>query len=248
MNKTILLLFSLIAFTACDDDIDYPYSGKDRIQFLSYWTDWNGLRTYSDSLVCSFGLRPDSIRIDTARVIVEYLGRGSDRDRTYRVLTVADSSNAVAGEHYDAIDPVRTFKAGASKDTILILVHRDKLSTSFINPEKLRLDLKLEATEDFDLGLKDGLYKKITFYNFLTEPDWWEGNFGGTLGYYHPEKWKILISFNERFATYVDCPFDTNNEGRAYTNQLSNYLDHVPTFDDETGERLYMYYKEKEEK
>lgn len=234
----LIAVVALLLYTGCNQDIDYPYTGKDRIQFQHYTTDWNNTRHYSDSLVFSFGLLPDSIEIDTAKVVMEFLGKGSDRDRTYRVTVVPDSTNAAEGVHYEAIDEMQRFRAGQQTDTLRIVIYRKNLSTSFRHPVTTRIDLRLEPTEDFDLGLRGGITKKILLNNYLSEPDWWNNNTG--LGYYHPEKWKILISFNEKYANQHTCPFDINNEGRTYRNGLANYLQDIPTFDSETGDRIYM--------
>lgn len=77
--------------------------------------------------------------------------------------------------------------------------------------------------------------------NYMSEPAWWKGNFGTSLGFFHPEKWKILISFNEEFADQNDCPFNQNNEGREYINGLRKYLEDIPVYDKATGKRIYMY-------
>lgn len=240
MNKLIYMLTSgliLLFVVACDTKIDYPYTGKDRIQFRHYTVNYNG-RTYSDSLVFSFGLKPDEITVDTAKIVMEYLGKGSDVERTYRVSVVKDSTTAVVGTHYKAIDELQKFRPGKLTDTLRIVVYRENLSTSFRNPQTIRIDLRLEPTEDFELGLQGGITKKILMNNYLSEPDWWEKH--GNLGYYHPEKWKVLISFNEGYANQHTCPFDVNNEGRTYSQGLSSYLSAVPTFDEETGERVLM--------
>lgn len=243
MKKLIYMMILgclIYGLGSCDQDINKPYEGKDRIQFRHFTTDYNGKRTYSDSLVFSFGLRPDSIKIDTADIIMEYLGKGSDKPRTYRVVTLMDSTTAVAGTHYEAINEIQSFQPNKLTDTIRVLVYRENLSTSFRDPKTIRIDLKLEPTEDFDLGLEGGLYKKILLNNYLSEPGWWEKNFRGMLGFYHPEKWKILISFNEEFANFKSCPFDMNDEGKTYAQGLDRYLKNVPTFDEETGDRIYM--------
>lgn len=241
MNKLIYILMSgymLLSMVGCDQKIDFPYEGKDRIQFRHYTTDSRGNRTYSDSLVFSFGLQPDEILIDTAKIVMEYLGKGADVERTYRVVVVPDSTTAVAGTHYEAIDELQKFRPGKLTDTLRIVVYRENLSTSFRNPVTVRLDLRLEPTDDFDLGLMGGIRKKVLMNNYMSEPDWWNDNTG--LGYYHPEKWKILISFNEQYANQHECPFDINNEGRTYAQGLEAYLNAVPTFDEETGERVMM--------
>ena len=244
MKKLIYMLMSgymLLSMVGCDQKIDFPYEGKDRIQFRHYTTDSRGNRTYSDSLVFSFGLQPDEILIDTAKIVMEYLGKGSDVERTYRVVIEQDSTTAVAGTHYEAFDLEQEFRPNELTDTLRIPIYRDNLSADYTNPITYRLVLTLEPTEDFDLGLKEGITKRILLNNFLTEPNWWNGNFSGALGYFHPEKWKVLISFNEEFATYGDCPFDFNNEGRSYTDQLRQYLDHEIIIDEVTGKRVGMY-------
>ncbi len=241
MNKYILIgicLLGGVLLHGCDDSIDHPYTGKDRIQFRHYTTDYNQKRTYSDSLVFSFGLKPEEIRIDTAKVVMEYLGKGAEVERTYRVVVVPDSTTAVLGTHYEAIEEFQKFRPGRLTDTLRIVVLRENLSTSYRHPQTIRIDLRLEPTDDFDLGLKGGITKKLLLNNYLSKPDWWDNN--TSLGYYHPEKWKILISFNEKYANQHTCPFDINNEGRTYRNGLESYLNAVPTFDEETGERVLM--------
>lgn len=227
-----------VVLHSCDQDINFPYEGKDRIQFQHYTTNYNSVRLYTDSVVFSFGLLDDSIKADTAKIPMEFLGKGSDQPRTYKVVVVPDSTNAVEGVHYQKFNEMQTFRAGEFTDTLRILVYRDQLSTSFRNPQTIRLDLKLEPTDDFDLGLEGGIKRKVLLNNYLSEPDWWDSHMG--LGYYHPEKWKILISFNKAYANQHTCSLNYNNDGRSYVQGLNNYLNSVPTFDAETGDRLYL--------
>lgn len=241
MNKIIyFLIFGYLCctFSSCNQDLDSIYKGKDRIQFRHYTTDDNNRRTYSDSIVFSFGLKPDNIKIDTAKVVMEYLGKGSDKERLYKIVVVPDSTTAIAGTHYEVIDEIQKFRPNNLTDTLRIVIFRENLSTSFRHPEIIRLDLRLEPTDDFDLGLNGGIKKKVLLNNYLSQPEWWDNHMG--LGFYHPEKWKILISFNNEYANQYTCPFDNNNEGRNYANGLRNYLENVPTYDKETGDRIYM--------
>lgn len=226
---------------SCDQDIDHPYTGKDRIQFRCFtYNSSLEKRTYTDSLTFSFGLVADSIEIDTAKIVLEFMGKGSDQERTYNISVIPDSTTAIEGVHYGKLEHAQRFRPNSNTDTLRIVVYRENLSTSFRHPETIRLDLKLEPSEDFDLGIKQGLTKKIKMNNYLSEPTWWKGNFNTTLGFYHPKKWKILISFNKDFANQNSCPFDMNDEGREYAKGLSNYLNDIATYDDETGERIYM--------
>lgn len=244
MNKTIyyiLFLGVLSSFmTGCDQDIDYPYEGKDRIQFRHYTTDWNGKRTYSDSLVYSFGLKNTDIQIDTAKIIVEFLGKMSDAERTYRVSIDPEKTTAIIGTHYEVINNIQTFRPLKLTDTLRVVIYREHLSASFTNPKNETIQLVMEPSEDFDLGLAKGQKLKLLINNYLSKPDWWEKNFfDGSLGFYHPQKWRILISFNQEFANPKTCPFHVNNEGKGYAAGLNSYLNNVPTYDEETGDRIY---------
>lgn len=240
------LLYILCAFQfvyllgSCEQDIDFPYEGKDRIQFQHYSTDWNGVRHYTDSIMASFGLEADSILIDTIKVVMEYLGTGSSKERTYYVSVIPDSTTAIADVHYEAIEHEQTFRPNELTDTLRIVVYRENLSDDYTNPETMRLDLQLEVSDDFDLGLRGGLKKRILINNYMSEPVWWEDNYLGTLGFFHPEKWKILISFDEAFATYGDLQYEYNNEGKTFVSQLSAYLSNFVIIDETTGMRVTM--------
>ena len=76
---TLILSYLVFNIISCDQDIDFPYEGKDRIQFQCYTVNNNDVRIYSDSIMGSLGLLPDSIHIDTLKVVMEYLGKGSDQ-------------------------------------------------------------------------------------------------------------------------------------------------------------------------
>lgn len=242
MKKFVYILISWLAIglNSCDQNIDYPYEGKDRIQFKHFTVDYNSVRHYSDSLVFSFGLMPDSVAVDTLKVVMEYLGKGSDQERTYYISIITDSTTAVAGTHYDAISHEQKFRPNQLTDTLRIPIYRENLSDDYTHPQDMRLELQLENSEDFDLGLRGGIKKKILMNNYLSEPDWWKGNFGTSLGFFHPEKWKILISFNEKFATYTNCPFDNRNEGQEYREGLWWYLYKIVVIDEITGKRITM--------
>ena len=245
--KNFLYIAILLAagLTACDQDIDYPYQGKDRIHFKHYTLDNNRVRTYYTEKTYSMGFLDDEIKQETIKIPVELLGKVSDVDRTYQVAIISKSTNAVEGVHYEPFSMTQTLEAGAISDTLRIVVNRDELSTSFRNPVDIYLDLEIIPTDDFDIGLVGGASMKIVLNNYLSEPLWWTapGVWFGALDYYHPLKWKILISFNEKFANYDKSPFGSNDaDGKVYSAGLSTYLNENVVVDYETNERLYMTY------
>lgn len=237
---TLSAICFVLSFTACDQEIDFPYEGKDKIQFKHFTTDWNEKRIYKDSLIFSFGLLDADIQTDTVNILMEFLGNGSDLDRTYNISVDHDSTTAQVDIHYEMIKNVQTFHSGRRFDTLKVVVYRKDLSTSFITPKNERIHFVLEESTDFDLGLTAGRRFTLLMNNYLSEPVWWEGNFHGALGFYHPQKWRILMSFNDGFKSPSKCPFDQNDEGRGYISGLSAYLQGVPTYDEETGDRIFM--------
>jgi len=241
--KKILYIISFfylaISLAGCDHKIDFPFQGKDRIQFQHFKTDWNGNRIYRDSIDFSFGLLPLDITIDTVKIPVEFLGKPSEKERTYKIHIDSDSTTAIEGIHYESLKSEYTFKPNVQVDTLKVIVYRKDLSTSFTFPKKERLDLILDPSDDFDLGLSGGLKIKVLINNYLSQPVWWDSHMG--LSYYHPQKWRILISFNDKYNNSSKCPFTVNNEGRGYITGLEAYLENVPTYDEETGARVKMY-------
>lgn len=242
MKKILYSLLGCFALLwSCDQDIDHPYQGKDRIQFQHYSVDWNGNRHYSDSTVFSFGLTPDEILQDTLKLPVEYLGKGSESVRNYRITVVSDSTTAIEGTHYLTFNREQTFRANELTDTLHIIIIRESLPTDYTTGENLSLVLKMEATEDFDLGLEGGIYKRILLNNYMSEPEWWNGTLHGMFGFYHPKKWKFLIELDEELATYGEIPYNLNSaETRSYRGSLDLYLRNTVVIDDKTGMRVTM--------
>lgn len=244
MKHTIyILILGWLTFgvSSCDQDIDYPYQGKDRIQFQHYTLDGNDTRHYIDSIVYSYGLTPDSILVDTLKLVMEYTGFGSDQPRTYYVSVDADSTNAVAGTHYAAIEHEQTFRPGELTDTLRILIFRESLPDDYTTTENVRLDLKLESNADFDLGLRGGIRKKILLNNYMSEPTWWKNELSGIFGFFHPEKWKFLIDLDPKLATYGSIPYDRNSaEAKSYYDSMFWYLYRNVIIDEKTGMRVTM--------
>lgn len=245
--KKILYFASLLSLIfglfSCDQKINYPYEGKDRIHFKHFNT-INDKRTEFKRQFFSMGLLNDTIAYDTAKVVMELLGRVSQEERTYRLSIIADSTTAVEGIHYQPFEPFQTFRKNSANDTLRIVLNRENFNPSYLDQEDKVLYLKLEPTNDFDLGLTKGHTMKLILNNYMTEPDWWAIQQRGQYNYFHVLKWKILITFNEDFATYADLPFAPYSaEGKEYAKGLERYLLQKPTYDEYTGERLYMTYK-----
>lgn len=237
-----LLTVASLVFTlfSCDQEIHFPYEGKDRVQFKHFDVE-NQKRVYFDSTTFSFGLKQDDVLFDTLKVVVELMGNPSEVDRKYNVEVIADSSTAVEGIHYKPFSREQIFKAKKIRDTLRIVIIRENLDRDYTKPVNKRLDLKLMESKDFELGLSRGLTGKFLLNDFLSEPKWWGKH--GALSYYHPKKWRILMQYNELYANAETCKFNQNNEGGTYASNLSLYLNRNIIYDYVDGKkyRIGMY-------
>ena len=63
---TMIVSCLFFGLGSCDQEIDYPYEGKDRIYFDCFtFNSYTRIRTYTDSLTFSFGIDPDGISDQT---------------------------------------------------------------------------------------------------------------------------------------------------------------------------------------
>lgn len=239
MKNTIWLmpLLLLVIAWGCEQEPDERYDARDRVYFEYDYPVYNG-RVAFDSVIYSFGRKADSVLVDTAKLVVRFLGRESSKEREYRVTILADSTTAVEGVHYQPVSETQMFRDSNLTDTLRVVVIRENLNSSHIAKERKKIYFRLEASKDFDLGLAKGVDMKLSLNNFLSAPRWWR-TYEHFFNFYHPEKWKILIKFDKGFDNDEKIPFDGNTMN-MYANALASYLSANVVKDKETGERVYM--------
>lgn len=237
--KKILLGLLLLSFFSCTKDAGLAFTDKDAVYFqYSYMKNVSTINF--DHVVFSFGMKDDNIRVDTAKIVVKIMGNAADRDRAYHVRVVADSTTAVAGTHYEILNPLQKFGADKLQDTLCILVKRDALSSSHILKEEKQIKLELADSEDFAVGVDKGRYMKLRINNYLSEPEWWKNYEFYNLYFYHPEKWKVLMMLHDDFKkTGKESPV-SHSVVSTYFNALRTYLLDIPTYDKETGQRILI--------
>lgn len=242
--KRLLLYALVLLFASCSKDPGLTYSDKNGVYFAySYKQRIDNINTriiQFDTVTYSFGMLDESIIKDTARIAVNVMGNAADKDRFYRVAVNPDSTTAVEGEHYETIQPLQKIRANRFVDTLKIVVLRKKLSGSHITRENKRIGLKIEQSDDFNVGITRGAQIQLVINNYLSEPKWWKKYALFGLYFYHPEKWKVLMKFHDSFKNPdSELPMDVNLVG-AYFNSLRSYLNNTPTYDKETGERVLI--------
>jgi len=245
MKNRIIYILALISVilgtTSCEKDIDAAYKEGERIYFEYLYQDPNYYGTrliVRDSILVSLGKLDNSVTTYDVKVPVLVLGDPLSSDKRFKVTVanegevVKGSTTAVENQHYKPLENDYTFHAGLYSDTIVVTLLRNNLSTSYNKREYKNLILRLVETDDLKLGLRDGWEVKISVNNYIDEPSWW--NVYG-LGFYHPEKYKILLMFG---TEELYSSIDILNNGSRYINAMKNYLNDNVVIDEETGKRV----------
>lgn len=244
MSRIFFLIFILMFFYRCGEQEAQGYEDLDYINFRAYYYNSAGVAVYFDSTIFSFGKKLPEIQKDTAKIVVDFVGRASERVRTYRV-SVVDSGEVVKGkttmvesEDYEFIEPLQNFRPNAFSDTLRIVVSRKNLDPVSVHKASKTLILRLESSDDFAVGFKSTREMKLSVNDYLLEPVWWRENLVH-LKFYHPEKWRLLISWDERFVV-DDVQKVSLPEMITYGNVLASYLSDNVVIDQETNMRVYM--------
>ena len=83
----------------------------------------------------SFGLLNDTVRVDTAKIVMQYLGKGSETERTYNVMIVLDSTTAKEEYIMRLSRKNKKFRPGKLTDTLRVVVYRDSLNKVSLTPQ-----------------------------------------------------------------------------------------------------------------
>lgn len=230
-------------FPSCREDVDLPYTDEEKVYFEYQYQDpsWSSTHLISrDSVVAAMGrLSNDQTQMEV-KIPVKILGQQLTEDKTYKVEVVNEGevikgkTTAVENVHYLPLADSYTFHAGTWVDTLRITVLRSALSSSYTNKENRTMVLRLTDEGQLHKGLRDGWEMLVSMSNYISQPTWW--NVYG-LGFYHPEKYKILLMFaDDDFYAGVDILNDSS--ARRCVNAMKNYLSDNVVIDEETGKRV----------
>lgn len=237
---TILCLWACLA-TSCTKEIEGSYTDDSRIYFEYLFQDPNYYGTrliIRDSLIVSLGKLDKEIESYEVKIPLKLLGLPLTTEGQYKVhvleagIVLKGKTTAQENIHYLPLKESYQFRKDEWTDTLKVTVLRSALNTSFTAKESKTLMLGLEETADLKLGMRDGWEIKMSINNFLEKPSWWRE---GGLGYYHPEKYRILLLFEtEEFYASVDIL----NNAKRYIAAMKSYLEDHVVIDEETGKRV----------
>jgi hypothetical protein len=200
------ILFTLLTgMLSCKKDTIDLYNGGNYIQFL---------RNYTDSSLFNFLAVPNKDEAVTP-LVVELTGEPVDRDRTYKISVVKELSTATAEDY--SLPASFILKANTVKDTAWLNVKKSPA----ISVKPVKLVLRIEATEDLQVGQADHSINILYISNVVARPDWWDGNVESNyLGSYSDKKYLLFIQVTGQ----ADLDSQDELTLRYHTIRFKNYL------------------------
>ena len=205
MRKIYLFLGFMIVLGACSKDDIKTYSSHNYLQFVKLVT---------DSSVCSFLAYPNDNELEFP-VVVEVIGIPSGQEVEYKI-TVDEENTSATTANYRLPDKF-SIKSGKVCDTCKITF----IKTPEISTTALKLMLRLEPTDHFQLGQTECREAIIYVSNVIAKPNWWTDNVTSYyLGVYSDKKYRLFIQETGK----ADIDSDNIEELRYYSIMFKHYL------------------------
>ncbi len=167
-----------------------------------------------------------SIPLTTAAVV-------SGRDREVNVEV--SSGPLDARTKFEVQKPV-LFRAGHTVDTMFVRVYND----SHLTTTHDTLIFKIQPSADFTPGLNGYLTTKLSIFNGLPKPSWWNVNMDYYLGYFTQLKMQIYLIVTGGDETPLDEDGYQGNQFQYIRYLLNDYVkrNHItyPEGDEHAGE------------
>lgn len=228
MKKIIyigILLGGLFS-TACQENEMRNFESNGAVYFqLS--TQWSNP---VDSVVYSFAGKPENTY--TVKLQVNLMGTATDYDRTVRVTLDQERTTAKEGIHYDALQSSYTLPAGTYRMEIPVVLHGNDPE---LEERAFQIALKLEASDDLQLGLSKRTSARIIVSKLFTKPAYWEEySLEYTFGPYSKVKHEhIMLELKRDFPTTAEEYIEEWSTWEAYGKHMDKYFtDHYPIIDE----------------
>ncbi len=189
MKKVLYALtLALVIFcvTSCEKEVK-DYDGREGVYFyVQYGAEWGDTTIWANQSYTPVEFMNVSGDHYDVKLRVMTTGNIKDYDRTFKVTVDKDSTTAVEGVDYEPFDEFQVVKAGYHYADFMIRLKRNE----GIQTEERALVLKLEPTDDFEIGINwwgdvpglwasdggndfDASMHKITMNDFLVRPARW---------------------------------------------------------------------------
>lgn len=139
-----------------------------------------------DSLLYTFAYTPEKAS-DTVYLPVKLEGLRSDKDRDFILKVDPDSTTAVAGKHYKAIEPHYVIAANTGILYVPIVLYN---TDTLLQQSAVHIKFYLEPTSSLGVSMPELSRAKLVFSSKLERPGWWSMWMGD---YYSQVKHQLFI-------------------------------------------------------
>ena len=164
---------------ACKKAEELKYDSHDNI-----YLDFQG--TQRDSILYTFAYEP-ARAADTQYIPVRISGIRQGVDRKFILRAITDSSTALPGTHYKALQDYYVMPKDQGFVNVPVILYN---TDPALEEKSVTLKFKLYATDDFSVNLPTLISGKLVFSNKLERPDWWGMWFGD---YYSRAKHQFFL-------------------------------------------------------
>lgn len=204
MKNYILGAFCVLFLVGCQEsqltsfeEHDAIYFQLEKTDYSSSYTNWDNWLDYKgDSVVYSFGNIPSDndayLSKDTIWIQVNVLGKKSASDRKVKLTVDNNTTTAVEGVHYAALNEEYIFPPNVVRTTIPIAIYNGET----LGREPYVLGLQLEENGDFILGLEDRTTARIQIYDDYIKPTIWDDKLYNIFGTYSKAKHEVILLTN----------------------------------------------------
>lgn len=223
-----LLIFSILLATwcvSCKNNENYPFKGTDSVYFQIN-EKWEVMQ---DSIIYTFAGK--GVDEDIIAMRINLLGYASSHDRKVSVVVDAENTTAKEGLHYQALKDEYILPADSVYLMLPITIYN---KDEALNDKNVILDLRLERTDDLELGVVDRTNVRLFISNMLKMPSYWDRALKYMFSTYSRKKHELCI-----LLLGVDFPediedFDINDPfWRVSGEYMSNYFEeNYPVYDE----------------
>lgn len=122
-----------------------------------------------DSLLYTFAYTPEKAS-DTVYLPVKLEGIRSGEDRSFVLKIDPDSTTAIAGKHYKAIDPSYRIPAQSGMLYVPVVLYN---TDTLLQYSSVRIKFYLEPTPELGVSMPELSQARLVFSSKLERPDWW---------------------------------------------------------------------------
>lgn len=174
-----------------------------------------------DSLLYTFAYTPEKAD-DTVYLPVKLEGLRTAQARNFILKIDPDSTTAIAGKHYKAIDASYEIPAESGILYVpIILYNTDPL----LAKSSVKIKFYLEATPDLGISMPSLTVARLVFSSKLERPEWWDMWMISNGDYYSQVKHQLfIIVTGQTMLSYGDGAGMDAPKNLYFVSQLTSFL------------------------